>query len=150
MQRIEAFLAEQEVEDWACSLKRDSLHTHAIDDNGRIGFENASFQWHTTNTNETLPKETEEDALLPTLATANEHFDLHNLTISFPTGQLSLVTGQTGSGKSSLLAALLGEMQRVSGKVHFSKYNHAVAYAGQFPYLEVSRYLQPLLFRSVF
>lgn len=125
MQRIEAFLAEPEVDDWACSLKRDDLHSHATDD-GRIGFEGASFRWHDAGF---LPKQTED---LPT-----DLFDLHDLSIEFPVGKLSLVTGQTGSGKSSLLAALLGEMQKVSGKVLFSKHNHAVAYAGQFPYLEV-------------
>jgi len=40
-----------------------------------------------------------------------------DLDIDFKVGQLNLVMGQTGSGKSSLLMALLGEMNLLKGKV---------------------------------
>jgi len=38
---------------------------------------------------------------------------LHDLNLRIPTGKLVAVVGQVGSGKSSLLAALLGEMTKV-------------------------------------
>lgn len=44
-------------------------------------------------------------------------FTLRDLSINFPTGKLSIVTGNTGSGKSLLLAALAGEASLVSGSV---------------------------------
>jgi ABC-type multidrug transport system fused ATPase/permease subunit len=40
---------------------------------------------------------------------------LHNITLSVPRGQLVAVVGPVGSGKSSLLAALLGEMEDATG-----------------------------------
>ena len=44
-----------------------------------------------------------------------EAFRLLNLTCRFPVGQLSMVLGPVGSGKSSLLLALLGELHRLHG-----------------------------------
>ena len=42
---------------------------------------------------------------------------LHNLP-----GTLTMIVGQVGTGKSSLLSALLGEMHTVSGCVKFNRY----------------------------
>uniref|UniRef100_A0A673Z5T5 ATP-binding cassette, sub-family C (CFTR/MRP), member 8 n=1 Tax=Salmo trutta TaxID=8032 RepID=A0A673Z5T5_SALTR len=42
---------------------------------------------------------------------------LSNVDIKVPFGQLTMIVGQVGCGKSSLLLAALGEMQRVSGTV---------------------------------
>lgn len=36
-------------------------------------------------------------------------------------GQLTMIVGQVGCGKSSLLLAILGEMQTLEGKVYWSK-----------------------------
>ncbi|XP_036376335.1 ATP-binding cassette sub-family C member 9 isoform X2 [Megalops cyprinoides] len=46
---------------------------------------------------------------------------LSDINIRIPTGQLTMIVGQVGCGKSSLLLAMLGEMQTLSGKVHWSK-----------------------------
>lgn len=45
------------------------------------------------------------------------HSMLKDVSVEFPTGKLSVVTGKTGSGKSLLLAALLGEVKLVSGTI---------------------------------
>uniref|UniRef100_A0A3B4A347 Uncharacterized protein n=1 Tax=Periophthalmus magnuspinnatus TaxID=409849 RepID=A0A3B4A347_9GOBI len=79
-----------------------------------------------------------------------------NLTcpfLSLPSGKLTMIVGQVGCGKSSLLLAALGEMQRVSGQVMWNRSDvlcdslHAlivlldrrkrgpVAYASQKPWL---------------
>ncbi|XP_054475486.1 ATP-binding cassette sub-family C member 8 isoform X2 [Anoplopoma fimbria] len=42
---------------------------------------------------------------------------LSNVDIKIPFGKLTMIVGQVGCGKSSLLLAALGEMQRVSGAV---------------------------------
>ncbi|XP_026870980.1 ATP-binding cassette sub-family C member 8 isoform X2 [Electrophorus electricus] len=42
---------------------------------------------------------------------------LSNVDIKIPFGQLTMIVGQVGCGKSSLLLAALGEMQRMSGSV---------------------------------
>ncbi|XP_017210524.1 ATP-binding cassette sub-family C member 9 isoform X7 [Danio rerio] len=46
---------------------------------------------------------------------------LSDINIRIPTGQLTMIVGQVGCGKSSLLLAMLGEMQTISGKVYWSK-----------------------------
>uniref|UniRef100_A0A8C8ZF34 ATP binding cassette subfamily C member 8 n=1 Tax=Prolemur simus TaxID=1328070 RepID=A0A8C8ZF34_PROSS len=45
---------------------------------------------------------------------------LSNITIRIPRGQLTMIVGQVGCGKSSLLLAALGEMQKVSGAVFWN------------------------------
>uniref|UniRef100_A0A665UVT8 ATP-binding cassette, sub-family C (CFTR/MRP), member 9 n=1 Tax=Echeneis naucrates TaxID=173247 RepID=A0A665UVT8_ECHNA len=46
---------------------------------------------------------------------------LSDINIRIPTGQLTMVVGQVGCGKSSLLLAMLGEMQTIDGRVYWSK-----------------------------
>ncbi|XP_048803870.1 ATP-binding cassette sub-family C member 8 isoform X3 [Lagopus muta] len=45
---------------------------------------------------------------------------LSNIDIRIPQGQLTMIVGQVGCGKSSLLLAILGEMQKISGNVSWS------------------------------
>ncbi|XP_051548769.1 ATP-binding cassette sub-family C member 8-like isoform X1 [Myxocyprinus asiaticus] len=46
---------------------------------------------------------------------------LSNVDIKIPFGQLTIIVGQVGCGKSSLLLAALGEMQKISGTVKWSR-----------------------------
>jgi ABC-type multidrug transport system fused ATPase/permease subunit len=159
MQRINAFLAEEEVPDWASSLKRSTM-TATSDPDGRIGFENATLEWHhldgkvresSGNINtygessgigalieemvpdedthprldlgQPLPGEAEAGILEPVLVAQMEAarnpnertkqqqqqpFKLNNVTVFLPPGKLTLVTGNTGSGKTAFLVGLLG------------------------------------------
>ncbi|XP_010226248.1 PREDICTED: ATP-binding cassette sub-family C member 8, partial [Tinamus guttatus] len=45
---------------------------------------------------------------------------LSNIDIRIPQGQLTMIVGQVGCGKSSLLLATLGEMQKISGNIFWS------------------------------
>ncbi|XP_053576620.1 ATP-binding cassette sub-family C member 8 isoform X2 [Bombina bombina] len=45
---------------------------------------------------------------------------LSNIDIRIPQGQLTMIVGQVGCGKSSLLLATLGEMQKISGDVYWN------------------------------
>ena len=97
--RVEQFLNEEE------TGKYDQLSS-ARDEAGEretVGFDNATFTW------------AGEDALLGAETTA---FRMINLDIKFHMGGLNVVIGSTGSGKTSLLMALLGEMTILHGKVH--------------------------------
>uniref|UniRef100_A0AAQ4Q7N5 ATP-binding cassette, sub-family C (CFTR/MRP), member 8 n=1 Tax=Gasterosteus aculeatus aculeatus TaxID=481459 RepID=A0AAQ4Q7N5_GASAC len=73
---------------------------------------------------------------------------LSNVDIKIPFGKLTMIVGQVGCGKSSLLLAALGEMQRVSGVVAWNRLvtgslvsfqlsmkRGAVGYASQKPWL---------------
>ncbi|KAF8808123.1 pleiotropic drug resistance ABC transporter [Phlegmacium glaucopus] len=121
MQRIQDFLKEDEVPDWASTLSApvpDSLHI--ADD--KVGFSQASFEW--------------EDPSTSTAAASPARFQLGPLNVVFPTGKLTVISGATGSGKSALLAALLGEMHCIAGRVLIDKTGHKVAYCAQNSWLE--------------
>ncbi|KAI1311040.1 hypothetical protein EDD11_003582 [Mortierella claussenii] len=73
-------------------------------------------------------------------------FVLKDVSVAFPPGQVSLVTGTKKSGKSALLLALIGEMTRTSGKIYLPRkdyyhgkqgYGSDVAYVAQDPWLEI-------------
>ena len=46
-----------------------------------------------------------------------ERFTLRNLNIRFPRRKLSVISGQTGSGKSLLLASIIGEVDKLAGRI---------------------------------
>ncbi|EPQ52804.1 multidrug resistance-associated ABC transporter [Gloeophyllum trabeum ATCC 11539] len=82
-----------------------------------------------------------EGAVLPTSAPAASEadaedtetpFELKDLKVKIPRGQFVAVVGQIGSGKTSLLQAMLGEMRRTKGNVIFGG---SVAYAPQAPWI---------------
>ncbi|KAF0367633.1 ABC transporter [Gigaspora margarita] len=50
---------------------------------------------------------------------ANSKAQLRNINVLIPHGKLIAVVGSVGSGKSSLLSALVGEMKRIKGEVLF-------------------------------
>ncbi|KAJ4290019.1 hypothetical protein N0V88_006820 [Collariella sp. IMI 366227] len=102
--RVQSFLNEEETEKYQVlgSLTGSQVN---------IGFEHATFSWpgtsEATDLSSTAGKTTESP----------KSFTLKNLSFKFKAGKLNIVIGATGSGKSSLLYALLGEMPLVSGNV---------------------------------
>lgn len=97
--RIEEFLNEDETE------KYTQLATNGRTENGDtvIGFDNAMLTWG----NKDITKSGESKA-----------FRMIDLNIRFAVGNLNLIVGPTGSGKTSLLMALLGEMTLIQGIVY--------------------------------
>ncbi|GAA6050693.1 hypothetical protein JCM3770_000895 [Rhodotorula araucariae] len=68
---------------------------------------------------------------------------LEEVSVEFPEGQLTVVSGPTGSGKSSLLLGLLGELEVVEGLVELPSH---VSYAAQHPWLESLSIRDSILF----
>ncbi|WPG97462.1 Hypothetical protein R9X50_00023800 [Acrodontium crateriforme] len=91
--RIEEYLNEAETD------KYRQLETDELDENGEtmIGFENGTFSWGSQD---------------------SDDFKMMDLNMHFKVGQLNVITGPTGSGKTSLLMALLGEMTLLDGSVY--------------------------------
>ncbi|CAK5271106.1 unnamed protein product [Mycena citricolor] len=54
-----------------------------------------------------------------TPAVEEKPFELNNLRLSIPRGSFVAIVGKVGSGKSSLLQAMIGEMRRTEGTVVF-------------------------------
>ena len=96
--RIEEFLNEDETE------KYEQLGQYQRDENGQtlIAFDKATFSWGSKN------------------ASADDGraaFRLIGMDTRFRVGGLNIVAGPTGSGKTSLLMALLGEMTLLEGSI---------------------------------
>ncbi|XP_043605687.1 ATP-binding cassette sub-family C member Sur isoform X3 [Bombus pyrosoma] len=67
--------------------------------------------------------------------------------LSFPRGQLTIIVGKTGSGKTSLLLGMLGEIQRTTGSIRWAK-GVKVAYVAQKPWLQNASLRDNVLFGS--
>jgi ABC-type multidrug transport system fused ATPase/permease subunit len=75
-----------------------------------IAFDNVTVAWPRI-----------QDTDIPEEGRADERREAHSIlrdaTLDFPIGKLSVITGKTGSGKSLLLAALLGEVKLLAGTI---------------------------------
>ncbi|KAI8607429.1 ABC transporter type 1, transmembrane domain-containing protein, partial [Chytriomyces sp. MP71] len=80
-------------------------------DEGVLGFKNATLAWILSGEGE------------------NGGFQLRNLDLSFPTGAVSIISGATGSGKSSLIHGILGEMKLLSGTAFLPARNEVDSFA---------------------
>ncbi|TKY88999.1 hypothetical protein EX895_002240 [Sporisorium graminicola] len=165
IQRLESFLNEQEVEEAVSQLSRqhssedarsngykdedtdDVILLSEGDDNvdsSELAIKGCSFVWHSKQT--TMLPASEEDPLSLSRASASDDhtFALRDIDVSFPAGDLTLIVGPTGSGKSSMLAAILGEMlQSKEGVVVRNKFdqhgNSRFSFANQLPWLEAGK-----------
>ncbi|RMZ90758.1 hypothetical protein DV736_g2006, partial [Chaetothyriales sp. CBS 134916] len=95
--RVEEFLNEEETEKY--EQLRMCKHDNLAEP--RIALENATLTWGSKS----------PDPI------ATDAFRLINVNVDFQPGKLNIIAGPTGSGKTSLLMALLGEMKLVSGIV---------------------------------
>ncbi|XP_013885519.1 ATP-binding cassette sub-family C member 9 [Austrofundulus limnaeus] len=81
----------------------------------------------------------------------NNLLTLSDISMRIPTGQLTMIVGQVGCGKSSLLLAMLGEMQAIDGRVYWSNKNrNSVAYAAQKSWLLNATVEENITFGSPF
>ncbi|KAK9454724.1 hypothetical protein V1511DRAFT_361560 [Dipodascopsis uninucleata] len=124
IERVQKFLNEEETK------KYDQLRTIRDEpDAPLIGFKDASFAWGEGET--------------------SYDFKLQDLNITFEPGKLTVIVGATGAGKTSLLLALLGEMNLLKGRVYLpgctfpelpvinrsTGLSESVAYCAQTPWL---------------
>ena len=153
------------VPDWVSSLKR---LPNALPGPTRIGFAGATLRWNSGKQSDpvvktalktpktTSPAESEEATAVGTPELAV--FNLNNLSIDFPIGKLTVITGPTGTGKTAILVALLGEMELLEGKSWLPKettqvdaetrLRNSVAYAAQTPWLQQKSIKDNILFNE--
>lgn len=112
-----------------------------------VSFENAAFAW---------PSDSQDED--------PDRFILREVNLRFPANELSVISGPTGSGKSLLLAAILGEADRISGAIKVPRaqslhdrhdmkatkgtwiLDHNVAFVAQIPWVENATIKDNILF----
>ncbi|KAL8794859.1 MAG: hypothetical protein Q9195_002571 [Heterodermia aff. obscurata] len=143
--RIEEFLNEDETE------KYDQLLQYKQDERGDpiIGFDRATLSWGGKGSSR---------------KDGSTAFRLIGMDIKFRVGALNIVAGPTGSGKTSLLMALLGEMTLLEGSVSIpgghsreelrinpeSGFTESVAYCAQQAWLVNDTIKENIVFASPF
>lgn len=117
------------------------------EDADEITFDNLSLAWP-------AEENTPED----------DRFVLRDVSATFPSGELSVISGKTGSGKTLMLAAILGEVDILSGSLMIprappiqERFDHkanksnwiipgAIAYVAQIPWIENASIKDNILF----
>ncbi|XP_022169430.1 multidrug resistance-associated protein 1-like isoform X2 [Myzus persicae] len=117
VKRINKFMNSEE-------LDPDSV-THNSDEKDPLVIENGTFTWGELN-------------VAPTLS---------NINLRVSSGQLVAVVGTVGSGKSSLVSAFLGEMDKVSGRVNTKG---SIAYVPQQAWIQNTSLKDNILFGQTF
>ncbi|KAK5089910.1 Transporter of the ATP-binding cassette (ABC) [Lithohypha guttulata] len=143
--RVEEFLREEETEKYLQLKHSRQASPHET----RIALKHATLTWGSS-------AETSKSTGTP--------FRLIDMDIDFIVGKLNVIAGPTGSGKTSLLLALLGEMQLLDGIVHipggYSRQHlrpdpttgltESVAYCAQQAWLVNATIRENILFASPF
>lgn len=141
---IDAYVSTSRIERY---LKSPEISSNKSDvDN--VSFEKASVAW---------PSDEDKEA-------GDQRYVLRDLDLSFPKNELSVISGKTGTGKSLLLAAILGEVDVLSGKVNVpntpgtqERHDHlankdnwiipsAIAFVAQIPWIENASIKENILF----
>ncbi|KAF9363703.1 hypothetical protein BGX34_003505 [Mortierella sp. NVP85] len=175
MRRINKFLQEEEVVRDTNVTKLDSK---ARSSTPIIGFVNASFIWPNKENDQVVTKKPKKKTLIQRIKAkfskapepvpepvaepeaVQERFKLKNINADFPVGELSVIVGPTGSGKSALLLALLGELERLEGEVYLPRLDYnsdssyeggsGIAYVSQTAWLQNSTIRDNILFGKAF
>ncbi|KAF2756245.1 putative ABC bile acid transporter [Pseudovirgaria hyperparasitica] len=148
-------LATNAIDAWV-SLKRVEKYLHAPEipevttPGESIEFQDADFAW---------PVDDQD---------ANREFIIRKANLSFPNNELSIIAGGTGSGKSLMLAAILGEADLISGAITVPKGTPGdcndneilnqtnwiqpgtLAFVSQQPWIENGTFKENILFRLPF
>ncbi|KAK2809202.1 hypothetical protein FQN50_004038 [Emmonsiellopsis sp. PD_5] len=140
---IEAWVSAGRIEKYLLSAEK----THDTIPSDQISFEKATISWPAED-----PDETEN------------RFTLQGLSLSFPPKAFSVISGMTGSGKSLLLASILGESEILDGTIHvpeappleerFDEHankenwiiDSAIAFVAQVPWIENASIKDNILF----
>ena len=123
LKRIAVHLDEEEVTDQGSSLKKDSSELHLFGDDEGLGLKCATLKWievvdvveegnqrkSLSSSSISLVADSDEASAVVDAESIGELgdcvFELRNVTIRFPEGELTVVTGPTASGKTALLVS---------------------------------------------
>lgn len=122
VKRIDHYLNEEE------EIDQDSAANNYTVPDDSPSFSGATFSWSKSEV-------------------GDDQFRLRDLDVKLSKGELNLIVGRIGSGKSSLLLALLGEMRLIEGQFHLPRQG-GVAYVSQTAWLQNATIRDNILFGS--
>lgn len=140
---IDAIVSSRRIQEFLDSAERSKVS----EPGENISFQNATISW---------PSDEKEEQ--------DRTFHLQNLNLDFQMGELNVISGRTGSGKSLLLSAIIGEADLLEGKLIVpqapsehdrfdSKANkgswiipESIAYVSQIPWIENATLRDNILF----
>ncbi|KAG1837297.1 hypothetical protein F4604DRAFT_1843943 [Suillus subluteus] len=176
LKRIEKYLEEDEVDEQVSSIKK-ARAPYVDGEDDALSIENGFFKWNEvpekpeensnakgknhsrTSSGDGSVTAVDSEAASIRSSPEDHRFELKDISIQFPEGELSVITGPTASGKTALLMALLGEMTTISGKLTISKntskidengFMHSFSYAAQSPWLRHQSIKDNILFGQPF
>lgn len=111
---------------------------------GDVIFRNASITWPSDALK--VPESSEKAP-----DTSKHRFSLADLNLHFPVGKLSVISGKTGSGKTLILHAILGEVELLDGCITAPSMaqDQPVAFVSQSPWLQNNTIQNNILFGQV-
>jgi len=148
LKRIEQYLEGPEIE-------------RVSKDGPDVAFDNASLAWSLDEKEKKDKKESDDS---DEIVEEENRFVLRDVSLTFPAGELSVISGKTGSGKTLLLAAIIGEADLLSGSIYVptppaatERQDHkanpsnwilptSIAYVGQVPWIENATLKDNILF----
>ncbi|KAJ8082655.1 hypothetical protein PM082_008511 [Marasmius tenuissimus] len=155
LRRIRVFLTAEELDE---AYEMDHQQDYAIDADGDFTWETVTKLEEVKNPKnakgkatpaaakkhqDPTPAATEKPTTTEEKSQGDGPFALKNLRFSIERGSFVAIVGRIGSGKSSILQALVGEMRRERGRVAFGG---TVAYVPQSPWIRNTTLKQNVLF----
>jgi len=141
--RMDTFLRSTEMlDEYKDEIK---INVKSTEEQGKIYFKHAEFSWENA--------ETRADKSRRGTATAKREWKLCIEDLEFPLGKTTVVAGKTSSGKTSLLMALLGEMNwaptRVDAAFNLPRAG-GIAYAAQEAWVMANTVRENIIFGEPF
>lgn len=132
LDRIQCFfkLTNQDLQAYYALISPEDSQTSVLLSQG-------TFSWHGPD----RPKEGETET-----GAAKGSLQLHSLNLHITKGSLVVVVGKVGCGKSSFLAALTGELTRLSGVVYVADREFGFGLASQEPWIQHASVRDNILF----
>lgn len=146
--RIHDYLDTPELTEYINSSSPSSSETAQQEDSIVQFLPQSRFRWYSGVDESSANSESNSNA-------KTKDFILSNINIVFPKDGLTIIHGSTGSGKSSLMHAILGELNVISGGVLLGnttipKSKIPVAYASQSVWLQNATIKDNILFGTEF
>ncbi|CAG5133932.1 unnamed protein product [Candidula unifasciata] len=159
---VEAWVSLKRVHKFVCLEDTDPDHYYtsvAGNCSPVVWLKNASFTWTNshcedsdsiTSVVEDSRNEGENSSPTPAAATRAQTQDLHDISLRIEKGQFVGIVGRVGSGKSSLLNALVGEMNKTQGEVFVDGLEEGFALVAQEPWVQQATVRDNILFGQPF